>query len=52
MEKMAAVEFPKSPSGIEGLDCLMRGGFPQGRATLLAGGPGAGKTVLALRNRP
>lgn len=41
--------FSKSLTGIAGLDHLTRGGLPQGRATLLAGGPGAGKTVLALQ---
>ncbi len=35
------------PTGIEGLDELMSGGFPKGRVILVLGGPGAGKTVLA-----
>lgn len=37
-----------SATGIEGLDFVMRGGLPEGRPTLLRGGPGTGKTVIAL----
>lgn len=39
----------KTPTGIEGLDEVLGGGLPRGRATLLVGGPGSGKTVLALQ---
>ncbi|MEI7614367.1 MAG: circadian clock protein KaiC, partial [Betaproteobacteria bacterium] len=39
----------KAPTGIRGLDEITNGGLPRGRATLLAGGPGCGKTVLALQ---
>jgi KaiC/GvpD/RAD55 family RecA-like ATPase len=35
------------PSGIEGLDELISGGFPKNRVVLIIGGPGAGKTILA-----
>ncbi len=35
------------PTGIEGLDELISGGFPKGRVILVLGGPGAGKTVMA-----
>jgi circadian clock protein KaiC len=35
------------PSGIEGLDELISGGFPKNRVILVIGGPGAGKTILA-----
>lgn len=34
-------------TGIEGLDELLEGGFPQGRTILVIGGPGTGKTILA-----
>ncbi len=34
------------PSGIEGLDEMISGGFPQGRVVLILGGPGTGKTIL------
>jgi circadian clock protein KaiC len=39
----------KLPTGIEGFDHLSHGGLPQHRTSLLIGGPGAGKTVLALQ---
>lgn len=39
----------KLPTGVEGLDQLLRGGVPVGAVTLVAGGPGCGKTLLALR---
>lgn len=35
------------PTGVEGLDELISGGFPKGRVILVLGGPGAGKTILA-----
>ena len=35
------------PTGIEGLDELVGGGFPRGRVILVLGGPGTGKTILA-----
>ena len=38
----------KCPTGIVGLDEITRGGLPRGRPTLLAGGAGSGKTLLAL----
>ncbi len=34
-------------TGIQGLDELISGGFPEGRIILVVGGPGAGKTILA-----
>jgi len=47
IEKKRALE--KIPTGIEGFDDLTSGGLPRGRTTLLVGGPGCGKTVLALQ---
>ncbi len=38
----------KAPTGISGLDQVTRGGLPQGRPTLVCGGPGCGKTALAM----
>jgi len=35
------------PTGVEGLDELVGGGFPRGRIILVLGGPGSGKTILA-----
>src|SRR6185503_15921479 len=40
--------LPKSPTGIRGLDEITLGGLPQGRPTLVCGGPGSGKTLLGL----
>lgn len=39
----------KSPTGITGLDEITGGGLPRGRTTLLVGGSGSGKTILALQ---
>jgi KaiC/GvpD/RAD55 family RecA-like ATPase len=39
----------KVPTGIEGLDKLLEGGFPNGWGILLAGGTGTGKTTLAVQ---
>ncbi|HJU20562.1 MAG TPA: circadian clock protein KaiC [Stellaceae bacterium] len=39
--------LPKAPTGIEGLDEITGGGLPRGRPTLICGGPGCGKTLLA-----
>jgi circadian clock protein KaiC len=41
-------KFPKSPTGILGLDDITNGGLPQNRPTLLIGKPGCGKTVMAI----
>lgn len=38
----------KAPSGIDGLDEITGGGLPRGRPTLITGGAGCGKTLLAL----
>ena len=40
--------LPKTRSGIKGLDEITGGGLPQGRPTLVCGGAGAGKTMLAM----
>jgi len=37
------------PSGINGLDSLIDGGFPKGSLILLAGNPGTGKTVFGMQ---
>jgi circadian clock protein KaiC len=37
----------KSPTGILGLDEITHGGLPKGRPTLVCGGAGSGKTLLA-----
>lgn len=39
----------KTTTGIQGFDDITGGGLPQGRTTLVMGGPGSGKTVFALQ---
>jgi circadian clock protein KaiC len=43
-----AVGLPKAPTRIRGLDDILHGGLPEGRVTLIGGGPGTGKTVFGL----
>lgn len=38
----------KCPTGIRGLDEITKGGLPRGRPTLVCGGAGSGKTLLAM----
>ena len=42
-----AMRLPKCPTGIQGLDEITDGGLPRGRPTLVCGGAGCGKTLLA-----
>jgi circadian clock protein KaiC len=42
-----APRLPKCPTGIQGLDEITGGGLPRGRPTLVCGGAGCGKTLLA-----
>jgi circadian clock protein KaiC len=41
-------ELQKCPTGIQGLDEITLGGIPRGHPTLLTGGAGSGKTLIAL----
>jgi circadian clock protein KaiC len=41
--------FPKTPTGINGLDEITDGGFPQGRPILVCGSAGCGKTLMAVQ---
>ncbi len=41
--------FPKTKSGIEGLDEITGGGLPHGRPTLICGSAGCGKTMMAIQ---
>lgn len=41
-------EIAKARTGIPGLDDITSGGLPAGRPTLVAGGPGSGKTLLGV----
>ncbi|MCC2668657.1 MAG: circadian clock kinase KaiC [Armatimonadetes bacterium] len=40
--------LPKAPSGIRGLDQVTAGGLPRGRATLVSGDVGCGKTLFGV----
>src|ERR1700691_1245441 len=42
------VPLRKAPTGIPGLDEITGGGLPQGRTTIVCGGPGCGKTMLGI----
>src|SRR5471032_1391309 len=42
-----ATLLPKCRTGISGLDEITSGGLPRGRPTLVCGGAGCGKTMLA-----
>jgi circadian clock protein KaiC len=41
--------FPKTHSGIDGLDEITGGGLPQGRPTLVCGSAGCGKTLMGVQ---
>ncbi|HEX2684773.1 MAG TPA: ATPase domain-containing protein, partial [Ferruginibacter sp.] len=49
MKKRTPVVFPKTPTGINGLDEVMEGGLPKGRPTLICGSAGCGKTLFAVQ---
>jgi circadian clock protein KaiC len=40
------ISLPKCPTGVKGLDEITEGGLPAGRATLVCGAAGSGKTLL------
>ncbi|MEO8413011.1 MAG: circadian clock protein KaiC [Ginsengibacter sp.] len=46
--KSSDAKFPKSPTGIQGLDDIINGGLPKNRPTLLLGNTGCGKTIMAM----
>lgn len=41
--------FPKTPTGINGLDEITQGGLPKGRPTLVCGDAGCGKTLMSMQ---
>lgn len=47
MSAPSLTSLPKAQTGIKGLDDVTLGGLPAGRPTLICGGPGCGKTLLA-----
>ena len=46
--KPETMKLEKCPTGIKGLDEITGGGLPRGRSTLVCGGPGCGKTMMAM----
>src|SRR3954463_15321636 len=46
--KAVAPALQHCPTGVPGLDDITSGGLPRDRTTLLAGGPGCGKTLLGV----
>ncbi|MDQ3364705.1 MAG: circadian clock protein KaiC [Myxococcota bacterium] len=50
MKKSSQQAITKVRTGIAGFDDITQGGLPQGRTTLVLGGPGCGKTVFALQS--
>lgn len=46
--QVAIEGLTKVPTGIQGLDEITFGGLPKGRPTLVCGGAGCGKTLLAM----
>ena len=49
MELHVSIEDKRVVTGIEGLDGLLQGGYPQGSVTLVAGTPGTGKTIVCFQ---
>ena len=48
-EENESFQFPKTPTGIDGLDEITEGGLPKGRPTLVCGDAGCGKTLLSMQ---
>jgi circadian clock protein KaiC len=46
--KIVRTSLPKTPTGIQGLDEVTGGGLPKGRVTLVCGGAGSGKSLIAM----
>lgn len=46
---LAAAALAKAATGIVGFDDITGGGLPQGRTTLIVGGPGSGKSIFAMQ---
>jgi KaiC/GvpD/RAD55 family RecA-like ATPase len=49
MDYHLTTEDRRVETGIEGLDGLIQGGYPQGSVTLVAGTPGTGKTIICFQ---
>ena len=46
---MQAMDLPRLPTGVPGLDEVLLGGLPRGSLILVEGPPGSGKTTVALQ---
>lgn len=44
---MSSQNLRRTPTGVDGLDEVVGGGFPEESVTMLTGGPGTGKTTFA-----
>jgi circadian clock protein KaiC len=44
-----STRLAKLNAGVDGLEEVLGGGYPDGRTTMLKGGPGSGKTLFALQ---
>src|SRR3954469_11800772 len=49
MKIQAKKPFPKTPTGVYGLDEITEGGLPKGRPTLVCGSAGCGKTLFGIQ---
>ena len=49
MKQQQKNTFPKVSTGISGLNEITEGGLPKGRPTLVCGGAGCGKTLMAMQ---
>ena len=49
LKKPPPINPLKALTGIEGFDVITRGGLTRGRTTLIEGGAGSGKTIMALQ---
>ena len=48
-QKLDGSIMERVPTGIDGLDALIEGGFPRGSLIVLAGNPGTGKTIFGMQ---
>jgi circadian clock protein KaiC len=46
--KKSTFSFPRTATGIQGLDDITNGGLPKNRPTLVLGNTGWGKTIMAM----
>lgn len=47
--KTPSIDVPRSTTGVEGLDDILKGGIPEKNLVLVSGGPGSGKTTIGLQ---